>query len=296
VKFFLNCLGNWANDYSLIEQAVIKADQVGFDGVQMPDHYMWHPALNPGPFIERPDRNVTLETWTALTYLAAKTKNVSLGTMVTPIPLRPPSMLAKRLATLDVLSKGRVILGVGAGWVRGEFDAYSEWSEGKTRVAKTQEGIELMIKLWTENEVNFEGKYYKAKGATLEPKPIQKPHPKLLFGGFGRQMLKLAGKFADIAFIPPPPPDRPFEESFLMAKTMVLKAAEENNRIDKISIAAGEPGPDTRMPVLDLRMLSKQIEGAIKLGAKYYLVVIPRNKMLVDNIEKFAKEIIPTFK
>ena len=250
----------------------------------------------PGPIIERPDRNSTLESWTALTYLAGKTKNISLGTMVTPIPFRPPSMLAKRLSTLDVLSNGRVILGVGAGWVRGEFDGYSQWSEGKTRVEKTKEGIELMIKLWTENEVNFEGKFYHTKGAILDPKPIQKPHPKLLFGGFGRRMLKLAGKYANIAFIPPPPPDRPFEEGFNMAKALVLKTAEENNRSDKISIAAGDPGPDTRNPVFDLNMFLKQIEFADKLGAQYYLVVIPRNNMLVKNIESFAEKIIPSFK
>jgi alkanesulfonate monooxygenase SsuD/methylene tetrahydromethanopterin reductase-like flavin-dependent oxidoreductase (luciferase family) len=296
MKFFLNCLGNWANDYPIIEKAVLKADQTGFDGILMPDHYMWHPALNPGPMIKRPDRNVTLETWTALTYLAAKTANVSLGTMVTPIPFRPPSMLAKRLSTLDVLSNGRVVLGVGAGWVRGEFDGYSEWSEGKTRVEKTKEGIELMIKLWTEDKVNFEGKFYKSKGAILEPKPIQKPHPKLLFGGFGKRMLKLAGKYANIAFIPPPPPGRPFEESFMMAKTLVLKSAEENNRNNEISFAGGEPGPDTFIPEFDLKMISKQIELANNLGAKYYLVVMPRNDLLIKNIESFAKEIIPSFK
>lgn len=296
MKFFLNCLGNWANDYPLIEQAVLKADNVEFDGVLMPDHYMWHPALNPGPIIERPDRNVTLETWTTLAYLAAKTKRVSLGTMVTPIPFQPPGMLAKRLATLDVLSNGRILLGVGAGWVQGEFDAYSEWSEGKTRVEKTREAIELMIKLWTEKEVTFEGKFYKAKRANLEPKPIQKPYPKLLFGGFGKRMLRLAGKFADIAFIPPPPPDRPFQESFIGAKYVVLKSAEENNREAKVSFAAGEPGPDARIPEFNLRMLSEQIEIAIKLGASYYLVVLPRNEQLVQNIEKFNEEIISSFR
>jgi alkanesulfonate monooxygenase SsuD/methylene tetrahydromethanopterin reductase-like flavin-dependent oxidoreductase (luciferase family) len=296
MKFLLNCLGNWANDYSLIEKAVIKADKVGFDGVLMPDHYMWHPALNPGPIIERPDRNVTLETWTTLSFLAAKTENINLGSMVTPIPFRPPSMLAKRLSTLDVLSNGRVMLGVGAGWVRGEFDGYSKWNEAKDRVKKTAEGIDLIIKLWTENEVNFEGDYYNAKGAVLEPKPIQKPHPKLLFGGFGNQMLKLAGRFGDIVFVPPPPPGFPYEEGFVNGKTKVLKSAEKYNRADKINFAAGEPGPDTRMRESDFGFLSKQIESASKLGTSYFLVVLPRNSMLIESIEKFAKDILLSFK
>jgi len=288
-------LGNWAYDYPLIEQAVIKADQFGFDGVTMPDHYMWHPARSRIPFIKRTDRNVTLETWTTLTYLAGKTEHVKLGTLVTPIPFRPPSMLAKMLSTLDVLSNGRVVLGVGAGWIQEEFDGYSEWSEPKIRVEKTEEGIELMIKLWTQKEVTFKGKYYKAKGAVLEPKPIQKPYPKLLFGGSGNQMLKLAGRFADIAFIPPPPPNRPYEENYVKARTEVLKAAEEHNRVDKIAFAAGEPGSDTRMRDFP-KMLSKQIETAVKMGASYFLVVIPRNNQLIENIGRFAKEIIPSFR
>lgn len=296
MKFFLNCLGNWANDYSLIEQSVIEADQTGFDGVLMPDHYMWYPTHNPGPVIERPDRNATLETWTTLAYLAAKTENIGFGTMVTPIPFRPPAMLAKILSTLDVLSNGRVILGVGAGWVRGEFDGYSEWNEPKTRVQKTEEGIKLIIKLWTQNEVDFDGQYYKAKGAVLEPKPIQKPYPKILFGGFGNKMLELAGKLADIVFIPPPPPFRSYEESFAKAKARVLKAAEENKRAERIAFASGEPGPDARTKEFDLGIFPKQIEMAIKSGVSCFLVVIPRNNQLIERIKVFAKDIIPSFR
>jgi hypothetical protein len=144
--------------------------------------------------------------------------------------------------------------------------------------------------------VTFEGKYYKAKGAMLEPKPIQKPYPKLLFGGFGNQMLRLAGRLADIIYIPPPPPGRPYEESFLEAKRKVLEVAKKYNRVNKISFSAGEPGPDTRMKEFDLKMFEKQIETAVNLGANYFLVVMPRNNRLNENIDIFAKEIIPLFK
>ena len=178
MKFFLFGLGNWFKDLALITEATVEADKLGFDGVLMPDHYMW--GWDRGP-----DDYVTLETWVTLTYLAAKTEQIRLGTLVTPIPFRPPAMLAKMLSTLDVLSKGRVILGVGAGWSQVEFEGYSEWNEPNVRVDKTEEGLELMIRLWTQNGVTFEGKHYKAKAAVLEPKPVQKPYPQLLFGGRG---------------------------------------------------------------------------------------------------------------
>ena len=112
--------------------------------------------------------------------------------------------MAKMVATLDNLSIGRVIFGVGAGWSQEEFDGYSEWNSNKVRVDKTQEGLELMIKLWTEDEVTFDGTHYNAKNAVLEPKPVQKPYPNLLFGGSGTRMLALAGRYGNIVFIPPP--------------------------------------------------------------------------------------------
>src|SRR6058998_4284345 len=138
----------------------------------------------------------TLETWTALTYLAARTEKIKLGTLVTPIPFRPPGILAKTVSTLDLLSKGRTILGVGAGWSQTEFEGYSTWDEPRVRVDKTREGLELILKLWTEKSVDFNGKYFHAKGAVLESKPVQKPHPPLLFGGTKTRMFRMAGEYA----------------------------------------------------------------------------------------------------
>ena len=117
-----------------------------------------------------------------------------IGTLVTPIPFRPPGILAKIVSTLDVISSGRAILGVGAGWSQTEFEGYSEWTDGKTRVDKTEEGVQLILKLWQEAKVEFQGKFYKAKGAILDPKPVQKPHPPLLFGGVSPRTLRLAGQ------------------------------------------------------------------------------------------------------
>src|SRR5713226_8116312 len=88
-------------------------------------------------------KDSTLESWIALTYLAAKTQKIKLGTIVTPIPFRPPAMLAKMVATMDVLSSGRSVLGVGAGWSQTEFEAYRRCGDRKTTARKSDEGLEL---------------------------------------------------------------------------------------------------------------------------------------------------------
>lgn len=161
------------------EKVARTAEDEGLDSMLVWDHYML------------PQSNQTLEAYSLLSYLAAKTERLRLGTCVTPIPFRNPAILAKTIATLDVLSKGRVIVGVGAGWHMPEFEGYSTWDEAGVRVAKTKEALELITKLWTERKVDFEGRYYRAKGAVLEPKPVQRPYPPLWFGTVGKVMLGL---------------------------------------------------------------------------------------------------------
>ncbi len=285
MKFFLSGLSNWFKDLALIEKAIVEADRLGFDGALMPDHYMWGQP----EWLRRPDSNATLETWVTLTYLAAKTEQIRLGTLVTPIPFRPPSILAKMLSTLDVLSNGRVVFGVGAGWSQVEFEGYSEWNEPKIRVDKTKEGLELMIKLWTEDEVSFEGKYYRARAAVLEPKPVQKPYPQLLFGGRGDRMLKLAGKYADICYIPQFRNGESYEEG----KEKVLGTADRENRADKIAFMAdslGSGAPYTS------KEYSGKVEAAREKGASYFLTSFPRNEEIIASMGRFAKEVIPSFK
>ncbi len=169
----------------LLVDAAKLAEELQFDSIWVWDHYM------------TPSGNSLLDAWILLSHLAAVTSTIRLGTVVTPIPFRPPAQLAKMVATADILSGGRVILGVGAGWHKPEFDGYSVWDTDVERVAKTREGLRLILKLWTKDTVDFEGKYYSAKGAILEPKPIQKPHPPLWFGTSSRYMLKLTAKYGE---------------------------------------------------------------------------------------------------
>jgi alkanesulfonate monooxygenase SsuD/methylene tetrahydromethanopterin reductase-like flavin-dependent oxidoreductase (luciferase family) len=284
MKFYLSGLGNLYPNVELIKSAIIEADGLGFDGALMPDHYMWG-EMRGGH--RMPNGYSTLETWVTLTYLAGQTESISLGTLVTPLPFRHPPMLAKMLSTLDVLSGGRVVLGVGAGWSQVEFEGYSEWGGDKHRVDKTVEALRLILRLWTEDEVTFKGKFYKVKGAVLDPKPVQKPYPRLLFGSTGDRMLRLTGRYADICFIPPWASHQREE-----IRSKVLEAAAGTKRVGKIAFMLGDMG--ARSPY-DSNDYADKIEAVADWGASYYNTAFPRDS-LVESMRRFAKEIMPSYK
>ena len=284
MKFYLSGLGNLYPNLALIESAIIEADGLGFDGALMPDHYMWG-EMRGG--YRMPNGYTTLETWVTLTYLAGKTEGISLGTLVTPLPFRHPGMLAKMLSTLDVLSGGRVVLGVGAGWSQVEFEGYSEWGGAKYRVDKTVEALKLMIRLWTEDEVTFKGRFYDVKGAVLDPKPVQKPHPRLLFGSTGDRMLRLTGRYADICFIPPWASHQREE-----IRSRVMEAATGANRAGDVAFMTGEMG--ARGPY-DSEEHAAEVEAAAEWGASYYTTAFPRDS-LIEAMRRFAEDAMPSFR
>lgn len=281
MQFFIAGLGNFYRSWKLVEDVVPLADDLGFYGVVLPDHFMWDRS-------EIPNRNSTLDTWTAFSYLGAKTHSIKLATLVTPIPFRPPGILAKMVATLDVISKGRAILGVGAGWSKTEFDGFSEWNDAKTRVDKTEEGVQLIKRLWTEDKVDFQGRFYKARGAVVDPKPVQKPHPPLLFGGVSPRMLRMAGKYSDLCYIPPWT-----NVPFTQAKSIVEQSARKTRTSNEISFGAGSP--TVFGGKFEMKTLTKDVETAIKNGCKFYVTAFPQDEY-VPMMRQFSREIIPSFK
>ena len=172
-------------DRGLIRDVAVAAEEAGFYGFLSWDHYML------------PDSSETLDAWSILSYLAGQTSRIKLGTVVTPLPFRPPSQLAKIVSSVDFLSGGRTILGVGAGWHRPEFDGFSEWLPTGKRVAQTSEALELITTLWGGGTSDFNGTYFSSKGAEILPSPVQKPHPPMWFGVKGPKMMELAALYGD---------------------------------------------------------------------------------------------------
>ncbi len=161
------------------------AEECDFDHFLLSDHYWYE---------DEPD---LLDSWTILAYLTGITSTIRLGTCVTPITFRPPLQFAKVVSTLDTASAGRIIVGVGVGWHEPEFRMFSHWYPHRERYLQFQEALHLLKSAWTEKTVKFSGKFYQAEECVVEPKPVQKPHPPLLFGGWSNRIMRLAGKMGD---------------------------------------------------------------------------------------------------
>ena len=139
-----------------------------------------------------------MEAWTALAAVAAVTARVELGTLVSPVGFRNPALLAKMAATVDQISGGRVIVGLGAGWSEQEFSGYGfEFPPLRDRLQQLDEAAALMRRMWTEPQVTFTGRHFRTQDVLCEPKPLRRPL--ILIGGGGEQvLLRLVVKHADI--------------------------------------------------------------------------------------------------
>jgi len=169
-----------------------RAEQAGFDRVSVMDH-VWQIG-NLGP----PEHEM-LEAYTALGYLAAKTERVRLLTVVTAVVYREPGLLAKAVTTLDVLSGGRAMLGIGAAWneeeARGLGLSFPSTAE---RFERLEEALQICKQMWSEDDGPFEGEHYRLERTLNSPQALSRPHPPILIGGAGeRKTLRLVAEYAD---------------------------------------------------------------------------------------------------
>ncbi|HLQ29387.1 MAG TPA: LLM class F420-dependent oxidoreductase [Ktedonobacteraceae bacterium] len=176
--------------YETMTRVAQEAEALGFDSIWLFDHFHTVPT---------PTQEVTFECWTSTAALARDTKRVRIGQMVTCNGYRNPALLAKMASTVDVLSHGRLDFGIGAGWHEQEFKAYGyDYPDGPTRLRQLRDAVQIILKMWTEEQAVFEGKYYHVNGAINQPKGIQKPHIPLLIGGGGEKVtLKLVAQYGD---------------------------------------------------------------------------------------------------
>ena len=170
-------------DMEHIRKFAIKAETLGYDS-------LWLQERAIGDFI-------MLEPVTLLSYVAAITTKLKLGTSVILLTLRNPIQLAKAYATLDCMSHGRAVLGVGlgGGHLGSDEDVFGYTREG--RVTRFTESVQIMKLLWTEPKTNFQGRYWNFSDVSMEPKPIQKPHLPIWFGGHHENALKRAVKYGN---------------------------------------------------------------------------------------------------
>jgi F420-dependent oxidoreductase-like protein len=181
---------------SLFDRVVHQAkaaEKAGFDLVTVMDHFYQIRGIGP-------ETEPMMEAYTTLGALAASTSRVKLGTLVTGVTYRNPAMLAKQVTTLDVISKGRAILGIGAAWNEDEHKGYGvEFPPIGQRMDRLDEALTIAKLMFTQDRPSFEGKYYRIDRALNVPRPIQAGGPKILIGGTGeRRTLRLLAQHGDI--------------------------------------------------------------------------------------------------
>lgn len=181
---------HFSTDYQPCRQVAHTTEALGYDSLWIADHLFGIPGPGDDPF---------LECWTLLTAMAVETQRVRLGTMTLCNGFRSPSLLAKMAATLDVISGGRLEIGIGSGWYEREFIGYGyPFPKASVRAGQLDEGIQILKRMWTESSVTFTGKHYQLVDARNEPKPIQKPRPPIHIGGDGEKViLPLVARQAD---------------------------------------------------------------------------------------------------
>ena len=177
-----------------IRDAALTAERSGFDSVWVSDHLF----LDWGKYGGREDARGSFECWTTMSALAAVTERVRLGSLTLCNDLRNPALLAKMAATLDLLSNGRLDLGLGAGWYAPEYAAAGvDFDKPATRIRRLRESVEIIGRLLQGEVLDYEGSYYRTDGAICRPGPVQAPRPPIWIGGKGDFLLDTVAKVAD---------------------------------------------------------------------------------------------------
>jgi len=182
-----------AEAFAAVKARAQWAEHHGFVWFSVMDHMIQIPRVG------APEEPI-LEGWAVLAGLAAVTGRIRLATLCTAVSYRNPAHLAKIAASVDLISRGRLTLGIGAGFFEDEYRQYG-WEfppQPATRIRQMEEAVQLILKMWTEPRTTFHGRYFHVQDAILEPKPVQKPRPPVMIAGGGEQMtLRAVARLAD---------------------------------------------------------------------------------------------------
>lgn len=178
----------------------VEADRLGYESVWMAEHLVLPVDMGGSPYPGSdhppiPPELPVFDAWNHLSFIAASTERVRLGTHVYNLALRHPFVSARAIQTLDILSGGRVEVGVGAGWLASEYEAAGVDFAGRGR--RLDEAIEVCRRLWTEETVEHHGEFFDFGPVKFEPKPVQRPHPPIVVGGDSQTALRRAARLGD---------------------------------------------------------------------------------------------------
>ncbi len=249
------------------------AEDLGFESAWVFDHFRPLYGQKSGP---------CLEGWTLLAALAATTSRIRLGTLVTGVTYRHPSILAAEAVTVDHVSGGRLELGLGAAWFEQEHRELGiDFPRAGERLERLEEAVEVIRLLMTTDRASFDGRHYQLRGASFNPKPLQKPHPPIWIGGGGERTMRVVARYADVwhGFGSPSELARKWEA------------------VERHAAAAGrDPTPIVRSTSLSISErwdeVRRRADALQRAGIEYLVVSWPSEGP--GRVEEFFQEVPPT--
>jgi F420-dependent oxidoreductase-like protein len=296
--------GATGNVWDAVERCARAIDETAFDSVWVYDHFLYEGGYPGHPYSEP-----VLECFTVLGAIAAITRRIRLGQLVLGVPYRNPAAMAKMATTLDLISHGRTILGLGAGWHKREYEAYG-WGAFEpvaVRMQRLEEALRIVLSVWTERPAHFEGTYYRLDNAQENPLPIQRPHPPIMVGGSGEKVtLRLVAQYAQFCNVSGTPEkvgqlfealrahcerlNRPYEEITRSIYTTVLIGKDEAEVAAKRERLAPFL-PDGTLIGTPEQLIATFREYA-RVGCQYVVFRTP-DWLDIEPIHLFADRVIP---
>ena len=285
-----------------VKSVAQKAEELGYSSLWTVERLLW-PVKPQAPYPVTPDGSLpepykhNLDPLDALTYAAAFTSKIRLGTSVLDMPYYNPVTLARRLSTIDILSKGRLTVGLGLGWSPDEMQATG--ADMKVRGARADEFIQVLKAIWTTNPAEFNGKFFSLPKSIIDAKPVQKPHPPILLAAFAPPALKRLATMAD-GWNPTGLPVEAMAQMWGAIKQMAEAAGRDPNKLKMIvrGNLVETPKPvekDRAIFVGSLDQVREDIVACEKIGAEEVFLELgfTSGGQTLDNWFKMLEEFKP---
>jgi len=294
--------------YEAMTRVGLEAEKAGYDSIWVYDHFHTVPT---------PEIETTFEAWTITAGLARDTSRIRIGQMVMCNGYRNPALLAKIASTVDVMSHGRVICGLGAGWYEHEWRAYGYgFPETRDRMRAFKEAVEIVIRMWTDEKATFKGEYYSIDGAINEPKGVQRPHIPLWSGGGGEKVtLKLVAQWGDACNVGAGNVEVVRQKLAVLRGHCEALGRDYNTliRSSNLNLFLLQDGTDPEKVTAQARgktsyeeyskgvfvatvgQASERIHQLVEAGANYIITYFPRVAYDQTPLQRFAAEVMPQF-
>lgn len=294
----LPSMGHLAQPENIIDAAK-AAERLGYDTLWVADRLLY--PINPRTkYMMTPDGSLpevykyVLDPVETLTFVAAHTERIGLGTSVLDLPFYNPVTLARRLTSLDILSQGRLRAGFGLGWSEDEFEAAG--AAQKERGARADEFIAALKAIWTTDPVEYRGKYFTVPRSIIGAKPVQKPHPPIYLAAFAPAALKRAAALAN-GWMPVGIPIDGMKAMIAQLRQMAKEAGRDPQSLEvvvgaNVAITPTALGADRPIFVGSLDQVKQDIDAARNLGAsEIFYMISPGGSMadLLDAMERLRK-------